>query len=155
MRNHHKDWVTGNRTLWCRLSNHPPRQLPLRFLHQLFDRRAAPAVGLELACKEPTVEVVLLDQFVVGAALDDLAAGDDQDLVGFLDRAQPVGDCQKLPLAVAEVVGALGEQGMVVMRQLVKSTVSCRAMLIVLRRVGSAISRTSLPSRVTRPLLTS
>ena len=49
-------------------------------------------LALELAHVELVVDPLLLEQLVVGSALDDTAAVDDQHLIGVANRAQSVGD---------------------------------------------------------------
>ena len=50
------------------------------------------AGGAELAGVELVVEALLGQQFLMGAALDDFAVIDDQNLVGIPNRAQTAGD---------------------------------------------------------------
>ena len=47
--------------------------------------------GAELAGVELVIEAALGQQFLMGAALDDLTVIDDQNLVGIPNRAQTVG----------------------------------------------------------------
>jgi len=68
-----------------------------------------PVVGPALPEPEPGVDPALADELRVGARLGDPAFGDDEDLVGVLDGAQPVRDRDRGPALLSFVQSLLND----------------------------------------------